>query len=232
MKKILITDEVMMIIANERTFLGRNDIELFMAPSNDEVLDIHRAEKVDIIITTLSVSGMKSEDLCASIRADDALRKVSIILICSNNAVDIARSAQCHANVVLNRPATPAQLLEKVQQLMDISSRESYRVLIGVLVEGTNKDRSFFGRSGNLSSTGMLFETEKVLEKGDHVACSFFLPSSSQIKAKGEVVRIVKQVEGSKSIQYGVRFYPLSTEDKAAIESFIAIKAQISTSKK
>ena len=231
MKKILISDDVMMIIANEKSFLGRNDIELFMAPTSDDMLDIHRAERADIIISTLHTSGMMCEDLCSAIRADEALRKVSIILICSNNAVDIERSSQCKANVSMTLPVAPSQLLEKVQQLMDISSRESYRVLVGVLIEGTSKDKSFFGRSGNISSTGMLIETEKALEKGDQVACSFFLPSSSQIKTKGEVVRIVKQVAGSKSNQYGVRFLSLSAEDKDAVESFISIKSQISTSR-
>ncbi len=231
MKKIVITDEVMTIIANEKSFLGRNDVELFMAPSNDDVLLIHKAEKTDIIIITLHQSGMKSEDLCSAIRADEVLRKVSIIIICPDNAKDIERSEQCKANVVVTHPVVPAQLLEKVQQLMDVSSREAYRVLVGVLVEGTSKDKSFFGRSGNISATGMLIETEKALEKGAHVSCSFFLPGSSQIKTKGEIVRIVRQVAGTKSVQYGIRFITLTDEEKSAVESFIEKKAQVSTSR-
>ena len=113
MKKILISDEVMMIIANEKSFLGRNDIELFMAPTSDDMLDIHRAERADIIISTLHTSGMMCEDLCSAIRADEALRKVSIILICSNNAVDIERSSQCKANVSMTLPVAPHSFSRK-----------------------------------------------------------------------------------------------------------------------
>jgi DNA-binding response OmpR family regulator len=233
MKKLVITDEVMTIIANEKSFLSRKDVELFMVPTNDDVLEIHRVENADIIITTLNLSGMKSEDLCSAIRADEALRKVSIILLCSNSAADLERSNQCNANVVVTLPVEPAVLLEKVKQLIDIPLREAYRVLVGVKFEGTDKGMAFFGRSGDLSTSGMLIETEKVLEKGNSVACSFFLPGSPQIKTNGEIVRIVKQAApGSKSIQYGVRFLSLTVEERSAIESFIEKKSQVSTSRK
>jgi DNA-binding response OmpR family regulator len=231
MKKILVTDEVMTVLEKDRSFMDRNDIKIFMVPSNDDVLSIHRVENADIIITTLQVSGMKCEDLCSAIRADDKLRSVSIIIICQNNAADLERSERCKANVIITQPVKVADLLLKVQQLMVIPSRESYRVLVGVLVEGSNKDRSFFGRSGNISTTGMLIETEKILAKGDQMACSFFLPGSPQIKTTGEIVRILKQAEGSSAIQYGVRFLSLTVEERSAIESFIEKKSQVSTSK-
>ncbi len=232
MKKIVVTDEVMTIIAKEKTFLDRNIIKLFMVASNDDVLPIHRAERADIIITTLHMPGMKIEELCSAIRADEALRRVSIIILSPDNAVDLERGAQCKANLVVKLPVTPAQLLEKVQTLMDISWRESYRVLVSVIFQGTENGRAFFGRSDNLSSTGMLIETEKELKKGDHVTCSFFLPGSSQIKVEGEIVRVVKQVTHSKARQYGVRFISLAEVAKSAVDSFIEKKSQVSTSRK
>jgi c-di-GMP-binding flagellar brake protein YcgR len=160
------------------------------------------------------------------------LSKVSMIILSPDNAVDIERSAQCKANAVLNLPMAPAQLLEKIRQLLDISWRESYRVLVSVSVSGSSKDKSFFCRSGNLSTTGMLIETEKVFEKGDRLACSFFLPDSAQIKANGEIVRVIKQVEGSKTRQYGVRFSQLPEDAKSSIEVFVERKSQVSTSRR
>jgi Tfp pilus assembly protein PilZ len=175
---------------------------------------------------------MKVEELCSAIRSDAVLSKVSMIVLCPDNAVDIERSAQCKANAVLTLPMDPAQLLEKVRQLMDISWRESYRVLVSVSVSGNSKDRSFFCRSGNISTTGMLIETEKVFEKGDQLACSFFLPDSAQIKTNGEIVRVIKQVAGSKTCQYGIRFSQLPASAKSAIEVFVEKKSQVSTSRR
>ena len=232
MKKILVTEEVAQIIARDKSFLDREGVKLFTVATNDDVLPAHRAEKTDAIITTVQSPGMKSEELCSEIRSDESMRNVSIIMICADNAADIERCTQCKANAVLTMPVDPAVLLEKVRQLLEISWRESYRVLVSMIVEGSNKDRPFFGRSGNISTTGILIEGIKGLEIGDQLTCSFFLPGSAQIKTSGEIVRIMKQAAGSKYCQYGVRFSRLSAEARSAIEEFVERKSQISTSKK
>ncbi len=232
MKKILVTKNLMTILGKEKRLFNREDIKLFSAATTEDVLSIHRAEKVDIIVAELHAPGMKSEELCSAIRSDKVLSKVSMIILCPDNAADIEKSARCKANAVLTLPVDTAQLLEKVRQLLDISWRESYRVLVSVSVSGTSKDKSFFCRSENISITGMLVETEKVFEKGDQLSCSFFLPDSAQIKTTGEIVRVMKQVAGSKTCQYGIRFSALSAEAKSAIDVFIERKSQVSTSRR
>jgi DNA-binding response OmpR family regulator len=232
MKKILVTDNIMTIIEKEKGFLDREGVKLFTAATNDEVLSIHRTERVDIIIADLHTPGMKIEELCSAIRSDNELSKAALIILRRDNAMDIERSAQCKANAVLTLPMDPAQILEKVRQLLEISWRESYRVLVSVSVSGSSKDRSFFCRSGNLSTTGMLIETEKVFSKGDRLSCSFFLPDSAQIKANGEIVRIIKQAEGSKTCQYGIKFSTLPADAKSAIEVFVDRKSHVSTSRR
>jgi CheY-like chemotaxis protein len=232
MKKILVTDDVTSLISKEKSFLDREGVKLLLVAKNDDVLPVHRAEKTNIIIITLKSPGMKSEELCSAIRANDAMRNVSIIMICQDNAADIERCEQCKANVVLTLPVDPAVLLEKVRQLLEISWRESYRVLVSVMIEGSNKDRPFFGRSGNISTTGILIESEKALAIGDQLMCSFFLPGSSQIKTNGVIVRVMKQVGVSKACQYGVRFSQLAPEARSAIEEFVDRKSQVSTSRK
>jgi DNA-binding response OmpR family regulator len=230
MKKILVTNNVMTIIEKEKGFFNREGIKLLSAATTDNVLSIHRTERVDIIIAELHTPGMKIEELCSAIRSDKEF--VSMIILCPDNAADIEKSARCKANAVLTLPVDTAQLLEKVRQLLEISWRESYRVLVSVSVSGTSKDKSFFCRSENISITGMLIETEKVFEKGDQLSCSFFLPDSAQIKTTGEIVRVMKQVAGSKTCQYGIRFSALPAEAKSAIEVFVERKSQVSTSRR
>ena len=232
MKTIVLTDDVMQLLAKEKSFLQRNDVKLFTVATSDDILSIHRAEKADVIITSLLLPGLKSEELCSTIRSDVTLRKVSVILLCPNNAADLERCARSKATAVVTLPVDSRQLLEKVQQLLNICRRESYRVLVSLIVEGSSKGGSFFGRSGNISTTGMLIETEKVLVKGDRLLCSFFLPDAGQIKAHGDVVRIVTPAAGSKSFQYGISFQPLDAEAKSAIDDFVERKSQISTSRK
>lgn len=226
MKKILVSDTVMAIIAREKSFLNRADIELFTAATNDDVLAIHRAEKVNLIIAPIDMPGMKSERLYAEIREDEELRGVSLIIICPDSPSAREKSAACKANTVLTPPVDAPLLLKHVRQLLDVSLRESYRVLLSVSVEGSNKHKPFFCRSENISTTGMLLETDRDLNTGDRLTCSFFLPDSKQIIMAGEVVRRLERSEKSGAKQYGVKFDALKPDVKNAIEHFVAKKAQ------
>lgn len=232
MKKIAVIHEVRPVLEKNRTFMSRSDITLLSAATNKELLVLHRTEKANLIVALLDAHDMRGEDLCSAVREDDALRKVSIIVACSNEPKPLERGARSGANAVVTMPFDGAQLLDRITRLLDIPSRESYRVLVSVSIEGTSNDGKFFGRSGNLSATGMLIETEKELAKGDRIQCSFFLPGTTQIKATGEIVRLIDQVSSSGTKQYGIRFLPLPAAITAAIEDFVGKKSQTGMLKK
>ncbi|HEY6010859.1 MAG TPA: PilZ domain-containing protein [Nitrospirota bacterium] len=232
MKKILIAEGTLASVAGETSFLRRSDIMLFTAATNNEVLALHRAERVDLIIAPLDLPGMTSEQLYATIRNDRDLRAVSTIVLCEDRASDRARCEACKPNAVMTMPLNSSLLIEKAQQLLSISWRESYRVLLNVNIEGSSKDSSFFCSSENISTTGILIETNKVLTKGDRLMCSFFLPGAKQIKASGEIIRVTQKEGSAKLYRYGINFIKLNDEAKASIEDFIEKKTQISTSRK
>jgi DNA-binding response OmpR family regulator len=232
MKKILIAEELKAILVKDAEYLGRSDVTLITAATNDELLAVHREEGADLIIAPLDMPGMKSERLYTTIRNDRKLRMVSVIIICPGIPSDIERSSRCGANAVLTRPIDVSLLLERARQLMDISARESYRVLLSTTIEGNSKDTSFFCRSENISATGLLLDMEKVLKKGERLTCKFSLPNVKQIKASGEIIRVIKQEAGTKTNRYGFKFSQLSEEAREAIEDFVHRKSQISTSKK
>ncbi len=227
MKKILIAGPLRSSLEKEKNFLNRADVKTLFASTNDEMLSIHSAEKVNLIITQMEMAGMPTDQLFAEIRSKDALRKVSLIIVCSDKPGDRERAQQCSPNVILTLPLDAGELLKKAQHLLDVPWRESYRVLLSVNIEGNSRDKAFFCRSENISATGLLLETDKSLKEGDRLICSFFLPESKQITATGEIVRAMKQSEKSTQRQYGVRFDRLLPEAKAAIEVFVKKKAQM-----
>jgi len=213
-------------LQQKNSFLQRADIKVFTAASNDEALKIHRRERVHLIITQLDMPGMASEKFCSLVREDPELRAVPIILICTNNSPEIELSSRCRANTVILRPINPALILAKAQELLDITWRENYRVLISLSVDGNTKDMPFFCRSQNISTSGMLIETDKTIPQGDRVICSFFLPDSIRIQVTGEVVRIPHQTIGATISQYGVKFSNLTPEARQALEDFVEKKAK------
>ena len=109
--------------------------------------------------------------------------------------------------------------MQKVSRLLAIPDRQDYRVLLKVKVNGKSSSVPFFCYSYNISVSGMLIETEKILKKGDIIACSFFLPGAEQIVSEAEVIRTVKTENGL--FQYGIKYINLGPGYKASIERFI-----------
>ena len=221
MKKILIAEALKSYIAKEKSFLKRGDITVYSAATTDDMLKVHRSEKVSLIISQIDMPGMSAEQLCAQIRNNEALRQVSLLMISPDTSSDRERAARCKPNAIMTLPINTAQLLEKLQLLLDISWRGSFRVLLSVAVEGDDKGNAFFCGSENISSSGLLIETDRVISKNDRVTCKFFLPGSEQIVVRGEVVRIMKRDAGKNVYQYGIRFLEIDQSAQTSIASFV-----------
>jgi CheY-like chemotaxis protein len=222
-KKVLIVDDIKSFIDKEKSILGRSDIRIFAASSGEEALAVHKAENVDVIIADLDMPGMNGDHLCSVIRRDEHLKHVSIIVACHGSEEEIDRIRQCKANSYITKPIRPVQFLESVGRFLDVPERKSYRVLLKVRVEGKFGSEPFYCSSRNISISGMLMDTEKALEKGDLMSCSFFLPGSECIIADAEVMRTARIDESSMS--YGVKFRNLRPPFRAAIETFIETRS-------
>jgi DNA-binding response OmpR family regulator len=221
MKKIIIARELHALLARHETFLNRTDITAFVAATNEEVLDLHRARRADLIIVLLDLPGMSSKQLCSLIRADDDLRGVSIIMVCVNTPETIKRAAQCRVNSVLPQPVDPFVLTSKAQRLLDIAARGRLRVLLSIDFDSRSEDEAFFCRSRNLSATGMLIETEKQLAVGDRMFSLFYLPNARKIEVSGRIVRALRKAPGDEEYQYGYAFTDISPETRQALIDFL-----------
>ena len=226
MKKIIIADQIKRSLERETNFLERKDIKVFTACSNEEVMKIHSTEKVDLIITLFHLPGMSTADLCSLIRTIRNLRSVSMIILSSDDDKDIAMSERCRANAVMTFPVNAGILLDKMQELLNISSRGSCRVLISVRLEGHLLDKPFTCTSENISASGLLMETHKNLERGDRIGCTLILPDSTRVETSGEIVRAIKNPTRFDPNWYGVRFSSLAPAAKYAIQSLVEKRSQ------
>ncbi len=221
MKKILIADKLKPLLLSGNSFLSRADISVITAATNDEILARHIDEKADLIITTFGLPDLSCESLCSTIRQSKDLRGVSILIICPDMPGYRERGAQCGASAVMVLPVGSVKLADKIKELLDISPRRSYRVILNVVVEGTRKDQPFMCTSENVSATDMLIKSEDPLTVGDRVSCSFYLPGGSKVHINGKVARAVGPDPGSKAAFYGVQFTDMAPDCKSALENFI-----------
>jgi len=128
MLKIIISQGIYKLLQEKNSLLNRQDIIVFPTDSNDETLKIHIAEQVNLIIAELDMPGMSSELLYSMVRKNTKLRRVALLMICPNNNESIERCSRCMADAVILRPLNPSLILAKAQNILDLSSREIFRV--------------------------------------------------------------------------------------------------------
>ena len=223
MKKVLLINPAADSFSWDKHILVRDDLRIFAAATAEEGLRIHREQKVNLLITELDLPDMGGDELCARIRRDLALRKVSVIIACSDTPAEVRRADTCGANARLLKPVNPEQLHGCLENLLAIPPRQECRVLVRTQIYG-ERSATLFCMSRNLSVAGFLMESDDFLAVGDRISCMFFLPGQSQITAVGEVVRATRTSRTMN--QYGVRFISLYPQVRTEIEKFVGAPAQ------
>lgn len=226
MKKIICDEYVYSLICNEHSFLKSFHIKLFKSTSNEETIRIHKIEKADLIVSCFDTPEMSAEKLCNVIRDNKDLCNVAIIIICPEDTWDEMRISQCRANAFVRAPVQLPILMSKSQQLLHVAKREFFMVPFGAQVEKEMDAKPFLCFSINISSSGMLFYTDKIMKQGDILFCAFLLPNQSHISTKAEIVRTAGKAKEHEAHLYGMKYIDLSHESRLAIEKFIEGRAQ------
>ena len=205
-------------LADRLAVLRGAAVEVRSAVSAGEALELHEANRVDLIVTDLDLPDSTAERFCEALRTHEALRNVSILVACGPAESERRRAEACRANGHVVRPFEAEELAARIKGLMTVSSRANYRVLTQVTTGDSSRARSFFCTSQDVSPAGMLIETSEPLRVGQALDCSFFLPGRLRLEAKGRVVRQASAPQGSR---FGIQFVHLSPQDSEALARFV-----------
>jgi CheY-like chemotaxis protein len=218
MRNVIVAKSVLHAVEKSGTLFRRGGIQVHTAISSEEVLDLHRRIKADLIITEFSLPVMNGVQLCSSIRTDPGLKDVSIIVACDDSKVCQAACKGAGANAVIANPVDPYDLFSKVSELIIIPKRKEMRVLLHVSIDGKDQQSPFIATSYNISVSGMLLETRRELNAGDVLRCSFSI-AHTEVNAECAIMRI-DRTEGGRS-RYGVKFLSLAARHFVIIEQYV-----------
>jgi len=221
-KDLLVARDLHPMMMGAMRFLHRSDIAVRSAASNEDLLRLHIEKSGHLIATHPGLPGMSCKTLCDIIRRGDTLKKVSILLLCDKNPAQQELARNCGVNAVMIRPVDAALFAGKVQQLLDVPARHSYRVLLNIAVEGMHDSRPVMCHSEDVSASGMLIRTREVLKPGSDLACSFYLPDGIRVSAHCSVVRAFKKDPVADMTHYGLAFRTCTPGAREAIASFVA----------
>ena len=223
MKKILITGSLLPLIEMGGNFLSRENIKIFSVLSDTGIVNLHRAENVDLIIKELNASGTNVDETCTMIRDADTMNNVPIILICNKDKADIVKCHASRANAYITQPVEVDELLRNIRKFLISTERIDSRVLLHVLIKGESEDHNFFANSMDISDSGICFESDRDFTLGARIKGSFFL-ESNQIEVNGKIVRVGKKTPDLH--YYGVQFMNLEPTAKKIIMAFLEKSAK------
>lgn len=223
MKKIIIADNLKSLVDHDRLLREWKDFNIFTARTSEDACNIHRIEKVNLIIVDFDIPGMGGDKVFSMIRKDDVVKKVSIFI--PRGYGDLNSWAQDDTGSDSDiGTIDPDQFSAKLYQLLTIPERKDLRASIKVAVKGAFMNEYFICKARNISTSGILIETRKLLKKGNIITCSFALQGFGTIITEGEVMRIVKNRKGKNL--YGIKFLGLNDELREAIEAFVRAQQQ------
>ena len=188
MRKLIVAENMRPALERPESLVRRGSIEVYPARTSEEILDLHRTHKADLIIADLELPVMGGAKLCAAIRGDGALKDVSIIMACDGSETAAAQSRGGGANAVIAKPIDPVALFQMVSELIVVPERKDMRVLLRVNIIGDDRGTPFFASSENISISGMLIETAARISMDERLLCSFYI-GHSEMKTEAKVTR-------------------------------------------
>lgn len=227
MKKILLVDNLKSVLEREKGLLNRDVFHVFTAASGAEALEIHKKEKVDIIVMDLNMPEMAGDEVTRLVRQDPELKKVSILLATLlDGDEEKERCMQAGANATIKKPIGRDDLTQKLAGFLGIPSRQAIRIIVKIKLEGKVGGDFFIANTVDVSESGLLFECDRDIPVGSAVETSFFLPSGSgfgRIIARAEIMRIAPSEDYRR---YGVKFLEFKEGSPGIIGEFIEKKTE------
>ncbi len=127
-RKILIVDDAPMFRELESLFLARSG-RVLTAEDGDEGLEIAQRERPDVIVTDLSMPGMRGDELCRRVKADPDLCRTPVIIVTGRNSGDEHEQAvRAGAADVVEKPVNRISLIQAVNHVLRLAERGLVRV--------------------------------------------------------------------------------------------------------
>jgi uncharacterized protein (TIGR02266 family) len=222
MTKILLVDDVQLILGLERSFLKRTGCEVLTAQSGEEALLKVRTHQPDLVVLDVNMPGFDGLACCRVLKTDPTYKNLPVVLVSS--AIDHERCLAAGGDGFVAKPVAGARLLDAVRRFVPIAERAGGRLAVGLKVEYSHQGEDGLGFTKDLSADGLFLKTRDGFEPGDTVGLAFTLPmpGGHPIHADAQVVRTEEaRVEAHRSTGIGVAFRRLSARDRLEIARFV-----------
>jgi CheY-like chemotaxis protein len=180
----------------------------------------------DLVILDVAFSAEGALVACRRLREKPVWRFVSMMLVVPAGEPHLEECLVPGLNDFMLAPFPGDELLDKVRRLTVIPARRELNTIAKVR-EGRPDGAALFGKTLNVSATGVLVEIESLIGVGRRVEIEFFLPGDSvPLRASARVMRRTVDLDLFHPA-FGLHFEGISAQDAARIDSFVAKREHV-----
>jgi CheY-like chemotaxis protein/Tfp pilus assembly protein PilZ len=192
MHKILLVDDVRLLLELQKKFLASSRVEVFTASDGAEALEVARRELPQLIVLDKYMPVMDGITCCRELKTDPDLKHIPIIMVSNaTQSVEMAGFHGLYYEAYLSKPLNGRQFLNTIKTYLPSIERRSVRIPCRVDVCFVVAGTAHFGVSEDLSPGGMFVATDRPFSCCDELTVSFMLPGSDNvIEARGRVAWI------------------------------------------
>ncbi|NVO00405.1 MAG: response regulator [Geobacteraceae bacterium] len=180
MKKILLVDDVNLLIEIQKKFLANSYVQVFTANDGVEALETARRERPDLIIMDKYMPNMDGLTCCKFLKSDPLLAGIPVIM--STNAT---RSSEAQEYLdagcvdILAKPIESKLFLNAIKKHIPDIERRSVRVPLHLDVQMQHNNAVYTVSTEDLSLNGLFANTDIKVSVHDEVRFSIILPDHS-----------------------------------------------------
>lgn len=201
--------------------LARRGDAVVVVPSGAAAIKLLPSGRPRLVILQQHISDMDIPHFCRIVRDGETTRTVSLLLIADEGDEAIAAlSLAAGCNDVIHRPFDEGDLDERVGKLAAVPVRKELRTLVKLALSMERAGQFFLGQSQNVSSSGILVQTNQILAPEARVNIQFYLQNDPvPMRVEAQVVR-AEFLGGA--ARYGMRFREVGADDSHRLTTFIA----------
>lgn len=226
-RKILLVDDVSLILEIEKSFLRNSPVRIFTAHNGEEALEIVKNDRPDLIFMDLNMPKMDGAACCATIKADDQLCSIPVVMVTTagkNEDRELCWKAGC--DDFITKPIDRRLFLEKGRKFLPDIDRREPRVPFGAKVSIRDDGDVLAGVIADISVGGLYVIAEGAVGKDGMVALSFPLPPDSPelVEVHGRIAWQNSKSERKKPmlpVGFGVEFTEVAEQTIEAIQNFV-----------
>ena len=226
-KKVLLADDVELFLELEKTFFQRKEIDLVVARTGQQAVDLARSELPDLIFMDLFMPEMDGSEACRLIKQDAQLKSIPVIMVTQGGReedISLCRDVGC--DEILFKPINRHLFMQAARRFLDFDNREFPRVDTRLTIHyGINLVTFSTDMAINLGERGLFIVTPHHKPPGSVVFLDFSLPDCEiSIQCQGEVTWLNtpgRLARPSMPAGMGLSFVDLEPEALLMIREFI-----------